>query len=373
LRYHKRRGNFTHADAKPEEHLSTIIHDINHELEELYANQNLANELLQKLGSMQQQTKGQGINPSDVKFRKAGFFSASVWQFDLNDKEEVAKGNFGRILLNRHHFTLRTNHHRYAMNIAAQLFFFQVFALAGKDPKTIQSNNKYIKKCGEIVLAKTGKIKESSDLNEGAFLTLIKHDRKIDDDIAESLHLTQKDLPHIETALSENVRSVHDIVNDVKQRNWRALIPKEEARQVKNLTLIEKETARLRRLAKLMAEKSGSVRQVITEGNLEDADARRLGAFAEEWNKDQSYIQAMLGALEQIRNNEGNWSHFLHESHNWLRIRRASPSDIANRLSKEGERKKIDINKIHALITSFTAEKGRILQELHSEEGVLVG
>ncbi|MBU2561832.1 MAG: hypothetical protein KKD17_06040 [Nanoarchaeota archaeon] len=336
--HHKRRGHFTHPTAHPEQHIGDIVHLINAVIQQLYDRHHLS---------------GPGVKPSDITLRKgglsSGFFSPRVWQFHLNPPNEVAKGSFGRIVLNMHFFAERLRRHRYAMNIAAQLFYFQRLAMSGKDPREIQHNNSAIKKGGDIVLAQAGLLDAANSLRDGVTFSLIRHDRKVDEKIAQALDLADNDARGIEGALKGKVVSASS--DKERMLHW-----------------INHEVSHLKRLLELMADKKRTMEKLLAEEKKVSQETWRLKGIIDQWELDMTRIRWIIDALEKIRESRDRWSFGVSSLHNLERMRKRDLNDAAGKLDIESVKGTININRVQSIVTSFTAERGRIMQLMHEEE-----
>ncbi|MBN1544964.1 hypothetical protein JW898_05905 [Candidatus Woesearchaeota archaeon] len=337
LKYHERRGHFTHPTAHPEQHIGDIAHLINAVLKQLYDKQHLS---------------GPGVRPSDVMFRKAGFLSSRVWRFHLNPPSDVAHGNFGRIVLNMHFFAERLRRHRYAMNIAAQLFYFQRLAMSGKDPREIQHNNSAIKKGGDIVLAQAGLLDAANSLKDGVTFGLIRHDRKVDERIAQALDLADSDAKGIEGALKGKVVSASS--DRERMLHW-----------------ISNEISHIKHLLELMADKKRTMDRLLAEEKKVSQETWRLKGIIDQWELDMTRIRWIADALEKIRESRDRWSFGMSSLHNFERRRKCDLSDAAGKLDIESVKGTININRVQSIVTSFTAERGRIIQLMQEEEAAV--
>ncbi|MBW2971809.1 hypothetical protein KY359_02120 [Candidatus Woesearchaeota archaeon] len=336
--YHKRRGHFTHPTAHPGEHLGHIVQLINSALHELYRKNHLT---------------GPGISTADVSFMKWGALSVKVWSFELNRKDQVTRGNFGHIHLNRHFFTVHTRHQHYALNIAAQLLHFQKLAMSGSDPRAIQDNNSAIKKGGDAVLAKAGLLHESDSLRDNAVFSLIRHDRKVDEKIADTLDISEKDAKHIEEAMEQSGKGGSD--DATRMMNW-----------------INREIGHFKELLKLMEDKKKTMDRIFSseKKKMSSSDASRMQSIIDQWDLDMTRIGWIFDALENIRKNSHRWSFNVIGLHNWRAMKVRDLNDAAGKLDVESVKGTININNVRALVTSLTAERGRIMQMMHEEEGL---
>lgn len=364
--YHKRKGTFTRPSVSPSLHREEIDHTINCELKDLYSRQSLVDGIVQKLGGYRQQGRLQeGQLSADsimiLPSWRMGF--VFVTKYALNRKEEVANGNFGRIMLNRDFFTSRTMHHHYCMMIAAKLFFFQAYALAGKEPKGIQSNEKFTKKAGETVLSLAGKLQEYSSLREHEVISLTRNDFRIDDDIAHTLNIGEKDIKNVEGEFESYSRSIHDLARG----NWHVVMSKEK----KLLELLKKEKCDLEVLIVKAIRKKGNVEQLLKGKSLVDDERYKLTNFLNYWEAEIARLRMICASLDNMVNNQDNWEFKHSPFHHLQRISKSDTSDVSNKLHEESVREKIDINKVHAILTSFTEAKSNLLRLMHSEEAVI--
>jgi hypothetical protein len=363
LKFNKMRGHFVHPTAHKGERLAEIAHMIKYELSGLYRHSGLVEPIIAKIGGAVYRTStqigGPGISPASLQFSFGGVFLPFVWHYRLNDKENVARGNFGNVFVNKHFFSLRTNHHRYAIQIASELFFLQVYALSGHDPKAVQSNHSFLKKGGDIVLAKTGKLAQVAAMNEGTILTLTKHDKKVDDRIAAILALTGDDCRQIEDVMNGKVKTFHDIFRG----KWHTAPEKERF-----LALMKQEVSHLRKLLELMEDKKTTDRKFMEMQRMDPGPKVIFEAFLVQWEKEMIYIRMIIDSLESICKSPEKWSFNVRLAHHWIRIRHNSFGDAANNLHLESGKEVIDTNKVHAIMTSFTSERGKILQMMHKEE-----
>ncbi len=363
---HRRKGTFVHPKVSPEGHATEIAHMIDAELQELYTKKDLCNTIMRRTGGMGQAHRLHDgrITSSDLIMKPAiKMWYFFVAKYDLDTKENVAKGKFGKILINKHFFTLRTLHHHYAMAIAAQLFFLQVYAISGKDPREIQAKESYMKKAGELVLAKAGKLEEYAALSEKFVWNLAKHDRKIDEELASLLGLSGREIGSLESKLEHLSRSIHDMV-----RLRSHLIVKEDD---KIRCLIDKELSHLKRLVELAEDKKGTVNRLSRTRDISPGQRARLGSFLNYWDGEIARLKSIVVAIEAIKKEEGRWKFANREWNNFTRGSAKDSNEVANLLLDAKDKKKIDMNKVHAILTSFTAAKANMICLIDTEERTL--
>ena len=129
--------------------------------------------------------------------------------------------------------------------------------------------------------------------------------------------------------------------------------------------------AHIEKLIELMEDKKSTVKKFISEQHMSEDNKSRFTLFLTEWEKDIAYVITIKDALKSIRDNCENWKLYIKNSHQVVRMMSPDANSIANKLDEESRKEKIDINKVHAMITSFTAAKGKMIQIMRTEEAAI--
>jgi hypothetical protein len=366
--YANKKGTFTRPDVSSAAHVYEIVNMVNAELEGMYHS-------LRQQGILKRATEGFGglspshliegrLDPAEVSMKSQFRMNLFVvFRFHLNDMDAVANGKFGSVSLNKAFFTTRTQHHRYALMIASELILFQLYALSGKDPKEIANNESFRKKHGEVIISLTGKIEEYAAMNERGVWSLTKHDRKVDDSIASFLGLTSREVAATDADLKQFSRSAHDIIRG----DSHIFVPEDN----KLRRLLDREIRDFERLVRLSETKLEDVKKLMSNRAIAADQRADLYNFSNKWEPEVARLRVILSALVRIRDSTSSWrlkDSWLHQFH---RARTPETGAMAEALTEESDKGWIDINKVHALLTAFTATKAEMIHLMQFEEAAV--
>jgi len=355
----KHRGVLTKPNVSKDQHKAEMARLINMELEDLYGNMNLRNAIWKKMGNEAvlegKQTPKMRVTPDDIEFRSQFTMKLIyVFLFKPNLRPDVASGKFGKILLNSHFFTSRTLHHYYAMNIAAQMYFLQIYAMAKKDPRTVHRKERYMKKAGETVLSLAGKFQQATAMQEWWVRNFIKHDRKMDDEMSHLLHLGKIDKERIEHEMDKYSRggSSHKVFSyEAKMRN-----------------LMAREHDHLVRLRDDAIKKAKGIKELISKPGIDAEEKAKLEDFLKHWQQTIARFDAMIDSLCLIKNRDSKrWKAGFNPARHLARIRKHDANTAAEKLLEEESKDTHDTENIHAILQSFTAAKADLIKELDFE------
>ncbi|MBW2967513.1 hypothetical protein KY362_03430 [Candidatus Woesearchaeota archaeon] len=367
---HKLKGTFTHPPADKKMHVDDILGLVNHYLEVLRDTPGIAS-VLEKEGYRQAAPQKLRITPANIVIQYRSL-SPVVWRFDIGEPKEVSGGNIGRVLLNRYHFSLRTSHHRFAMHLAAELFYLHLMAAAGKDPRTIQKKLTYVEKCGKALLAKAGLLGVAGDLDDKHSIKLMNMNQRLDEEIAYVLKMSEKEGKDIEGEIDAHAEKV-GFANTVKtaSNGFRG----KDHHKKKLIVMLNHEVRHIHKLQLLMGKKRKAIDEFVHSQHIHGHDKAAWVNYLHLWEQEMLRMGSIRQSLEVIADNSDRWTIVHTYWHHWQRLNASETADAANKLQEEASKaydrsgkKKIDINRVEAILTSLTAARSRIIKELYWSE-----
>jgi hypothetical protein len=362
------RGNSKKPPLTKKQHASEMAHMINCELEDLYSNPKLREKIVAKLKPGGYREPGQThklahgrLAPSDVSVLpewRMQIFYVSKW--DLNSAEDVVAGNFGRLKLNERFFCARTIHHHYALGLAAQLFYLQIYAFSGRDPRKVQRKERHIENACETVLTLAGKFNEYSATREHEIASLVKTERKVNREVGELLHITEKEAIEVEEEMQKHSRNITDWV----KFKWHVTEKADE----KIACLLNKEKRHLEKLIARAERKRNNIARIIKAGGLDQRKNLKLQSTIHQIDSEIIKFGLIIESLDHLIQNRHNWEIKHRLWHNWLRDRKTKTTEIADMIHEENEKIPIDMQMVHALLTSLTAAKAELISIIETEE-----
>jgi hypothetical protein len=360
---------FVHPHISFNEITAIITHTINDELVEIYRNKSEELSMLIPKTFFRGEEPGRGyILPENIVWRAQAhsFFFDRVDDYRLSVPDRVKKGDFSgcKVLLNQKYFESRVLQTRYARIIAAKLFFFQVYALRGLDPRKIQSNDKMTDSAAEHILNIAGR--RVSHLSSPVFFDSFRSDRRIDEGIGDLLRRSEANLDQEKRKTGEILRSM--------VQNIGTHLSTGEFNQFEHL--LEEEIKHLEHLAIKMNAKKKSVESLIeATKDIKDEENIKRAAYLRwwlnEWNERIIKVQHLSLWLKHILGAKSRWS-FYPQTHFWTRGQKSTDiSDTLSAFAAEAAKDKINITKIQAILTSFKATEAYILQLMEGEERVI--
>ncbi|MBW2967519.1 hypothetical protein KY362_03460 [Candidatus Woesearchaeota archaeon] len=356
LQFHRKRGTIMHPKAHPENYLADFVGLVNRYLRELQSDGGVIHAISEKAGYRgMAKIEGQ-LHPAQVDLKHM-VHSKIIFSLHLAKRKEVAAGNYGRVFLNAHHFKTRPMHHCFAMNIASQLVYCQLYALGGKDPKEMPKKEMVIG--GKAILERAGMMGKYADMDDHWVFDLLRREHKLDDAIARTLAISEKDVESITKQLKIKA-AVAGSRRWLMDNGWKA----------KLATLLEIERRHMAELLELMDRKAESIKK--EKSRADGSVVGKYEEFLQRWKSDREYVSSIIKLLDKTLSTKDKWRAAATEEHATIREKNITLQEAMQSIGMIEHSNGIDIYKVEAVLTSLTHERGRIHKELYWEEGLML-
>jgi hypothetical protein len=286
------------------------------------------------------------IMPEDIIFRNASFGSTKAWEFRLNRKEEVARGEVGSIVMATAGIDKSVVRKQRALFIAAEFYVYHAFA-NHKDPSyfdSIKGQNQY----GDMVRKLFGRrsaheIRDHAvqyvieDIREHALAHLRAHGWFV------SLTKLNRHYPDIAKIVGSSEKTFKEIFRKQHQKFTHSMLKQEE-------DLVRKEIEDIDHLIKMLKSREDTVKM---------AQLRKMIRLH------LANLRTFRKTLDSIHGNLDRWVLVDKKEHALMRKRKHIPrEELHDILAEEARAEKIDINRVHLVFNYFEKEKINILNDL---------
>jgi hypothetical protein len=285
------------------------------------------------------------IAKENVVLKTVSATSTKAWEFRLNSKEQVAKGDIGEIIVATGGMKTRTVRRQRALLIAAELYTYHAFANHPDKSRFrgIKSQNQYFD-----VIKKVFGRKSAMEARDDAIRYIIEDigEHKLAHFSGHGWHTRIGKLKAHDPGLASALGA--------SEKTFREILKKQH--QVFTADMIQEEED-------LVRHEIEEIDDIITR--LEDHKKR---GHTKEY---QRLILAHLitlndfyKSLVSIMDDLEHWKKADLEEHTLLKKRLVSGKEVTDMIKAEAEAETIDINKIHILFEHFEKEKINILRDL---------
>lgn len=287
----------------------------------------------------------QTIKPSDITLKHISLGETKMWEFALNSREEVARGDVGKLTIATIALKEDALRKQRALFIAAEFYVYHAFA-NHPDPKqfrSIQSQSMYLSvlkgMLGMSNALKTRDLAVRYVLEEigGHKLAHYKHP-------GWNISITElkKHHPDIAEIVGSSEKTFQDVFRKQKQRFTPDMLRQEE-------DLLTKEIDEMQHIISLLEHE---------KSRKPEAPARKLIDIH------IADLHIFIQFLRKIVQNLDKWVLVDKKEHRQPANADLRKADLRQMLRQEAEAEKIDINKVHLVFYHFKKEKINILRDL---------
>jgi hypothetical protein len=288
----------------------------------------------------------QSVSSKDILIKDASPGATKAWEFMLNPRDSVAKGDVGKIVVVSRGLGDETVRKQRALLIAAEFYVYHAFA-NHPDPayfRSIRCQNQYWD-----IAKKLFGIKNSHDVRDRAVRYVIEEikEHRIAHFRGHGWHTSiaklDKHYPEIASLLGSSERTFNEIFRKQRSTFTHDMLVQEDDLVRKEIEDISHIESSLREL-----EKRSHTKGMYSLVKLHLAN---LKTFRE--------------ILEGIRKGMDSWILVDKEEHRLLKRKAGlTAKDIQRMLQAEAEAEQIDINRVHVLFWHFKKEKINILRDI---------
>lgn len=294
----------------------------------------------------QARLKPVNIMPEDIIFRNASFGSTKAWEFRLNRKEDVARGEVGSIVMATAGIDKSVVRKQRALLIAAEFYVYHAFA-NHKDPyyfNSIKGQNQYC----DMVRKLFGR-QSAHEIRDHAMRYVIEEIRE--HELAHlrahgwfvSLAKLNRHYPDIAKIVGSSEKTFKEIFRKQNQKFTYGMLKQEE-------DLVRKEIEDIDHLMKMLGERGKTVKM---------AHLRKIIRLH------LANLRTFRREMDKIRRNLDRWVVVDKKEHALMRKRKHIPrEELHDILAEEARAEKIDINRVHLVFDYFEKEKINILNDI---------
>ena len=286
------------------------------------------------------------VKPAQIIMKHASLGATKMWEFNLNSREQAAKGDVGTITVVTR--GLKDDHVRKqrALLIAAEYYVYHAFANHPDNSyyDSVNCQNQYID-----MMKRLFGVRNSHELRDHAIRYIVEEikEHKLAHSRGKGWYLSiaklKKHHPDIAEVIGSSEKTFKEIFRKQDQVFSSKMMKQEE-------DLIRKEIEDIDHIISLLEEHRRKEHPAKLK-KLVDIHIADLNTF----NK----------ALKSIAKNLDDWVVIDKKEHTELRKRLdIPPSRLHKLLLAESEAEKIDINKVHIVLDYFKKEKINILRDL---------
>jgi hypothetical protein len=290
--------------------------------------------------------KPQSVRPEQIKLLHASHGATKTYEFKLNNKEEVAKGNVGKVVVVTRGLKDNAQRKQRALFIAAEFYVYHAFA-NHHDPvhfDSVKNQNQY-----KDLIKKVFGAANAHETRDQAIRYVIEEigEHKLahyrDNAWFVGVAKLKEHHPHIAELLGSSEKVFKEAFRKQHHRFTPLMMKQEE-------DLVRKEIEDLDHIIGLLKESSKKKHK---------SDAKKL------INIHIANLKTFKKFLSEIMDNLERWVVVDKKEHAELRKRKhMEPGELHNLLLDESKAEKIDINKVHIVFDHFKKEKINILQDL---------